>query len=108
MNNHLLSILELAGELPQQHNLCSTATDAERCAFITRFNDWWNQVACPAIASHKLSHAARSPDKLPYEVSEWAKEFPGRSLEIHVAENGNVRLWRNTQSIFKRDESRDA
>lgn len=41
--------LAAAGEVVQQHNLLSTASDEERKATISRHIDWWNHTALPAL-----------------------------------------------------------
>ena len=44
-----IQALELAAGIVLQHNLLSTATDAERRATIDRLLNWWNFVAVPIL-----------------------------------------------------------
>jgi hypothetical protein len=46
----MLNALRAAGEVVQQHNLLSTATEEERKDTISRHIDWWNHTALPVIA----------------------------------------------------------
>jgi hypothetical protein len=46
----MLNALRSAGEVVQQHNLLSTATEAERKDTISRHIDWWNNTALPAMS----------------------------------------------------------
>lgn len=45
----MLNALRSAGEVVQQHNLLSTATEEERKATISRHIDWWNHTALPVV-----------------------------------------------------------
>ncbi len=45
----MLNALRSAGEVVQQHNLLSTATEDERKATISRHIDWWNHTALPVM-----------------------------------------------------------
>ena len=45
----LLDVLKAGGQVVQQHNLLSTATDEERRKTLERWFDWWNNLAVPAI-----------------------------------------------------------
>ena len=52
----LLDALKAGGQVVQQHNLLSTATDAERRVTLERWFTWWNDQAVPAIkAAEALS-----------------------------------------------------
>lgn len=49
LSGALLEVLKAGGECFGQHNLLSTATDAERRAALDRFFDWWNYRVVPLL-----------------------------------------------------------
>ncbi len=49
LSGSLIEVLKAGGECFGQHNLLSTATEAERRAALDRFFDWWNYQAVPLL-----------------------------------------------------------
>jgi len=50
----LLDVLKAGGQVVQQANLLSTATDEERRATLERWFTWWNNQAVPAIEAAEV------------------------------------------------------
>jgi len=48
-----IAALRQAGQVVQQHNLLSTASDEERRDTIARHIAWWNDVALPVLEAYE-------------------------------------------------------
>jgi hypothetical protein len=79
--NTALVLLRLGGECFQQHNLLSTATEAERKAALKRLLDWWNGRVVPFFAEEAREAALPFTIQTGYKV--WAA-MPRRALSPEV------------------------
>ena len=79
--NTALALLRLGGECFGQHNLLSTASDAERRAALERFFRWWNERTAPFLA--EVDKHSSLPFKIHSGFRAWAS-VPRRAFSPEV------------------------